>query len=311
MNQRPFGNSNQSVSEIGFGAWQLGNAKDWSPMSESDAVHLVEKAIHLGCNFFDTAPNYGLGKSEEILGKALKNKRNQVVISSKYGHQDIGGVDFDPNRVEESVDKSLARLQTDYLDSLLLHNPPFEHLNQESPLFAELERLKQKGKILAYGASVDSSEEMFELINKSNSQVIEVMFNIFHQDPAKAFQAAQEKGISLIIKVPLDSGWLSGKYDKNSSFTDIRSRWTPAVINRRADMLEEIRAIANPEQSLVHTALSFILAHPEVTTVIPGVKNVEQLKENLSASSIKMDTKTVDQLKELWEKHFRSANLPW
>ena len=311
MKMHPFGNSDKLISEIGFGAWQLGNAKDWGAMSEKEAINLVHRALELGCNFFDTAPNYGLGKSEEILGKALKGKREQVDISSKYGHQDIGGVEFDPDRLEESVDKSLKRLQTDYLDSLLLHNPPFEHLNGESPLFSELERLKEKGKILAYGASVDSSKEMFELINTTNSQVIEVMFNIFHQETAKAFQAAQEKGISLIIKVPLDSGWLSGKYDKNSSFTDIRSRWTPEIIKRRTEMLEEVKAVANPEQSLVHTALQFILAHPEVTTVIPGVKNSNQLEENLSASRAEMDTKTLGQLKGLWEKHLSDAALPW
>lgn len=311
MNKRPFGNSTNRVSEIGFGAWQLGNAKDWNFMSESEAIYLVHKALEFGCNFFDTAPNYGLGKSEEILGKALKGKRDQVVISSKFGHQDSGGTDFDPDQLEESVDKSLARLQTDYLDSLLLHNPPFEHLNHTSPLYEKMELLKKKGKILAYGASVDSSKEMFELINHTSSKVIEVMFNIFHQEPEKAFQAASEKNISLIIKVPLDSGWLSGKYDKNSLFTDIRSRWTPEVIQRRAEMLEEIIQVANLEQSLVHTALQFILSHPEVTTVIPGVKNIKQLEENLSASQAKMDSATVHHLKIIWENQLSKNHLPW
>ena len=274
MKQRPFGSTGKLVSEIGLGSWQLGNEKEWGSMTESEGIKIVDKALELGCNFFDTAPNYALGKSEEILGKALRGKREKVIISSKFGHHDNGEINFDPNEIQKSVDKSLKRLQTDYLDSILLHNPPFQYLNGNSQHFEELEKLKKEGKIGAYGASVDSSEEMFELIEKTNSQVIEVMFNIFHQDPANAFKAAQKKEIALIIKVPLDSGWLSGKYNAESSFTDIRNRWSPDIINRRTAMLEKVKNIVDPTQNLAKSALQFILAHPEVSTVIPGAKNI-------------------------------------
>ncbi|WNF38447.1 aldo/keto reductase [Bacillaceae bacterium IKA-2] len=184
MKQRPFGSTGHFVSEIGLGTWQLGNEKDWGAMTEIEAIKIVDKALDLGCNFFDTAPNYGLGKSEEIIGKALRGKRDKVIISSKFGHHDNGVINFDPNEIEKSIDKSLKRLQTDYLDSVLLHNPPFEILNGDSPHFEVLEKLKCEGKIGAYGASVDSSKEMCELIETTNSQVIEVMFNIFHQETA-------------------------------------------------------------------------------------------------------------------------------
>lgn len=142
-----------------------------------------------------------------------------------------------------------------------------------------LENLKRKGKIAAYGASLDSSKEMFEVIETTNSQVIEVMFNVFHQETAKAYQAAHEKNIALIIKVPLDSGWLSGKYDATSTFSDIRSRWSSDIIKRRTAMLEEVKTVVNPNQSLVKSALQFILAHPEVSTVIPGAKSMNQLEK--------------------------------
>ena len=311
MKQRPFGTTGKFVSEIGLGSWQLGNEENWGAMTEIQGINIVDKALELGCNFFDTAPNYALGKSEEILGTALRGKRDKVVINSKFGHQDNGEINFDPNEIEKSVDKSLKRLQTDYLDSILLHNPPFQYLNGNMQHFEELEKLKKEGKIAAYGASVDSSEEMFELIEKTNSQVIEVMFNIFHQDTAKAFQAAHDKKIALIIKVPLDSGWLSGKYNAESTFTDIRSRWSRDIIHRRAVMLEEVNNIVEPNQSLANSALQFILAHPEVSTVIPGAKNIRQLEGNISASQGTMDIKTVEQLKAMWENHLKDNSLPW
>ena len=311
VKQRPFGSTGKFVSEIGLGSWQLGNENDWGSMSENEGINIVNKALELGCNFFDTAPNYALGKSEEILGKALKEKRDKVIISSKFGHHDNGEVDFDANEIQKSVDKSLKRLQTDYLDALLLHNPPFKYLNGNNQHFEELEKLKKEGKIGAYGASVDTSEEMFELIEKTNSQVIEVMFNIFHQKPAKAFKVAQEKKIALIIKVPLDSGWLSGKYNAKSRFNDIRNRWSSEIIIRRSEMLEEVKNIVDPNQSLAKSALQFILAHPEVSTVIPGAKNIRQLEENISAVQGAMDLKRLEQLRSFWENQLIHNNLPW
>ncbi|PYZ92278.1 oxidoreductase [Salipaludibacillus keqinensis] len=311
MKQRAYGSTGKFVSEIGLGSWQLGNERDWGSMTEDEGIQIVHKAIDLGCNFFDTAPNYGFGKSEEILGKALKGKRDKVIISTKFGHHDNGEVDFDPTELERSVDQSLKRLQTDYLDSVLLHNPPFEYLNGDNQHFQILDKLKKQGKIGAYGASVDSSKEMFEIIEKTNSQVIEVMFNIFHQDPARAFKAAEENQVALIIKVPLDSGWLSGKYDAHSTFTDIRSRWSPEIIQRRTKMLEEVKSIVNPNQSLAKNALQYILAHPQVSTIIPGAKNISQLEENISASQGAMDSKVVEQLKATWETHLKDNNLPW
>lgn len=311
MKQRQLGSTGKFVSEIGLGSWQLGNVRDSESMTETEAIGIVDKALELGCNFFDTAPNYGLGKSEEILGKALKGKRDKVIITSKFGHHDNDALNFDPKEIEKSVDKSLKRLQTDYLDSVILHNPPFEHLNGNSPHFEVFDNLKRKGKIVAYGASVDSSKEIFEVIDTTNSQVIEVMFNIFHQETVNAFQAAHEKNVALIVKVPLDSGWLSGKYNGKSTFTDIRSRWSPDIIKRRTMMLEEIKNVVDPNQSLVKSALQFILAHPQVSTVIPGAKSTRQIEENIAASEGSMAPKKVELLKKIWEKHLKDNNLPW
>jgi len=299
------------VSEIGFGAWQLGNANDWGKMTDSEGVQLVHKAIDSGCNFFDTAPNYGLGKSEELLGKALKGKRHSVIVNTKFGHHPNGKLDFSVQALRQSVENSLTQLQTDYLDSILLHNPPFEYLNGSSPTFEALEALKSEGKIRAYGASVDSSREMLEIMETTKSQVMEVLFNVFHQETASAFEMAKQKEIGLIIKVPLDSGWLSGKYNKLSSFEGIRSRWTREVIERRSELLDKISFMCADGTSMANAALRFILAHDAVSTVIPGIKSMTQLNENIFAGDDEMRPEIVERLKRVWEDEIKTSSLPW
>ncbi|NDI36062.1 aldo/keto reductase [Chengkuizengella sediminis] len=305
METRILGSTGIKVSEVGFGAWQLGNAKDWGNMSEKEAIYLVHSALDQGCNFFDTAPNYGGGKSEELLGKAFSGKRDQVVVNTKVGK------DFSPTQLKTSLETSLKRLQSDYIDTILLHNPPFEFLNGESPIYLELEKLKIEGKIRAYGASVDSSREMLEIIHNTNSQVLEVLFNIFHQETAAAFPMAKEKGVGIIAKVPLDSGWLSGKYNANSQFKGIRSRWSEEVINRRFELLNQIDYVTDVDQNMVQAALRFILSYDAVSTVIPGVKNEQQLFDNLTASNQKMSSEMKQQLQTFWEKELKADPVPW
>ncbi|RSK29046.1 aldo/keto reductase [Bacillus sp. HMF5848] len=311
MKTRTLGDTGIHVSEVGFGAWQLGNDKDWSAMTETEAMHLVHAALSEGCNFFDTAPNYGSGNSETLLGKALKGKRDQVVINTKFGHHADGTLNFDVNALRYSVEGSLRRLQTDYVDTILLHNPPYELLNGDSPHYEVLEQLKAEGKIRAYGASVDSSKDMLQLIETTNSKVIEVLFNIMHQETTQAFNKAKEKGVGLIAKVPLDSGWLSGKYDAGSVFHDIRSRWTDADKVRRTALIQQIKELTHYEPKLNRTALRFILAHEEISTVIPGVKNLSQLQENMAAASERMPQELVEKLHEFWREHIEKQPLPW
>ena len=310
MKYRRYGTTGKQVSEIGFGAWQLGNKQDWAGMEEDEAIRLVHEALDLGVNFFDTAPNYGQGKSEVLLGKALERKRDKAVINTKFGHSPEG-TDYSASQIRNSVERSLRRLQTDYLDSVLIHNPPFDVLDGKYGHYQVLEDLKAEGKILAYGVSVDSSREMLEALGHSQLGVMEVMFNIFYQETAQAFQAAQEKDVALIIKVPLDSGWLSGKYDENSSFSGVRSRWSPEVIQTRAKLVEQIRFLEDGHTTMSMAALRFILAYPEVTTVIPGVRNSAQLRENVAASSAPLPEESLRKLQELWERDIRFKSLGW
>jgi len=311
MKHRNLGNTGIKVSEVGFGAWQLGNEKDWGKMTEDEAIHLVRNAMDSGCTFFDTAPNYGAGKSEELLGKAFKGKRDQVVISSKCGHHSNGEQNFEPEKLMRSVEDSLRRLHTDYLDSLLLHNPPFTTLNGNSPQFEVLEKLKKQGKIRAYGASVDTGVEMEELLNNTDSQVIEVMFNLFHQEPAAAIQSAENQGVGVITKVPLDSGWLTGKYDRNSRFSGIRSRWSAEEIERRGRLVEQVRRILGNDISMAQAALRFILSYQEVSTIIPGAKDIHQFNQNIAASEGSLSIEIINELKDIWAEEIKDSKLPW
>ncbi|MBM7555698.1 aldo/keto reductase [Halanaerobacter jeridensis] len=311
MRKRELGGTGLAVSEIGFGTWQLGNKKDWKGASREEGIELVHQALDLGCNFFDTAPNYGSGNSEKIIGEALKDKREDVVISTKFGHFPDGSVDYDADLIRGSVENSLKELQTDYLDSLLLHNPPFEALNGDTDHFDILEELKEEGKIKAYGASVDTSEEILAVMNNSNAEVIEVMFNILYQEPRKVFAKAKEEGVGLIIKVPLDSGWLTGKYDKDSEFGGIRSRWSQDVIERRAELVDKVRDIKDDDVAMVDEALRYILSYPGVSTVIPGIRNEKQLKQNLTANDEQLSDKKREQYEEFYDNNLAGDELPW
>lgn len=313
MEYRSYVEGSPNISVIGFGAWQLGNNIDWRGMTETEATALVHKAIEEGVNFFDTAPGYGHGSSEELLGKSIKKaKRESLVINTKFGHHSDGHTDFSHTVIRDSIESSLKRLGTDYIDSVLLHNPPSELLKAEDNAHYEiLEQLKAEGKILAYGASLDTKDDMVTFMNHTNGKVIEAFFNILHQDVRFAFDIAKEKGIKIIAKIPLDSGWLSGKYHKDSTFLGVRSRWTREDIITRAELIDEIRGLSVKGQSLSQLALQYCLSYDQVSTVIPGVANMEQLLMNVDALKYPMDKKTLQWLETFFEEKVVTKKLVW
>ena len=301
------------VSEIGLGAWQLGENSGWPSMSEKDAIDMVNKSVESGINFFDTAPNYGYGTSEMRLGKALKNyNRSNLIINTKFGHTASGDTNFNSDYIRESLEGSLHRLQLDYVDSFIIHNPPKEYLDGTLNAHYEiLERLKDEGKIKTYGASLDTYDEIKLFIETTNCGVIEVFFNILHQDAARAFDLAQKKGIGVIAKIPLDSGWLSGKYNAESTFDDIRNRWTKKDIKTRAELIDKVRRIINKENNLAQTALSFCLAYESISTVIPGHTTIAQLESNLERINKPISRELVSKLEEFYQNEVKALNLPW
>lgn len=312
MNYRPFGNTGIHVSEIGLGAWQLANP-DWNLSDQNEALQIVYKSLEAGCNFFDTAPGYGNGVSETILGKALKTaKREDIVICTKAGYTAAGAEDFSTAAIRPILESSLRRLQTDYVDILLLHNPARELMDgRVATQYEELERLKQEGKIREYGVSLDWAAEMEMVMATTQSKAFEVYFNALYQEMLPAFTTAQEQGIGLIVKVPLDSGWLSGRYRGQHEFTDVRNRWSPEVLQRRTALVERFAEIVPSDRSLAHAALQFCLAQPAVSTVIPGAKSVEQALDNITAADQQLPADCVQALYRLWQEEIAPDPLPW
>ena len=301
------------VSEIGLGAWQLGEHSDWKSMSEKEAIQMVHKSLELDVNFFDTAPNYGLGTSELRLGKALKRTdRSKIVINTKFGHTESGSTNYESDYIRKSLEGSLRRLQMDYVDSIIIHNPPYKYLDgSKNDHYEILERLKEEGKIRAYGASLDTYDEMKLFMESTNCKVIEAFFNILHQDTARAFDLALEKEVGIIAKIPLDSGWLSGKYNENSLFTDIRKRWSVKDIKTRSKLVNRVKEFISEEKALSQTAISFCLAFDAVSTVIPGNSSIDQLKSNLESTKKPISKNLAKKLKEFYQIEVKDLKLPW
>ena len=307
----PFGNTGMNVSEIGLGAWQLANP-DWGVDSKSEGLRIIQKSLGAGCNFFDTAPGYGQGRSEELLGEGLKSVRKDVILCTKFGHTAEGVTDFSTYAIRPSIEASMRRLQTDYLDIVLMHNPRREMMDgRVASQYAELETLKAEGKIREYGVSLDWREEVDMVLDTTKSKALEVFFNALYQEPLPAFQKAYENGVGIIVKVPLDSGWLSGRYRKDHKFDDIRKRWPPEVVARRSELVEQFAALIPEGTSMVHAALQFILAQPQVSTVIPGAKSAEQALDNFAAADKQLSPEVVQSMYNLWEREIMSDPLPW
>jgi aryl-alcohol dehydrogenase-like predicted oxidoreductase len=313
MNKRPLGNTGLEVSEIGFGAWQLCNDDSWGGMDESTAYRLVHRALEGGINLFDTAPNYAHTKSEQILGRALQGYREKVVLVSKFGHTPEGPKLFTVDWFWESLEASLKRLRTEYLDVFLLHNPPAEMYEGADPLWVALEQARKQGKIRHYGASLDFATEAEKCLANTKSEVFEILFNVFHQDIRHSFASIRESGIGTIAKVPLDSGWLTGRFDANSRFEGIRTRWSEEEINRRADLVSQIKWLVEDGSELAHKAIGYLLSYDVVSCVIPGIRTLDQLASNLTAAECHVSQDERNRLEAFWSDITENGLnlLPW
>src|SRR5262249_38151110 len=203
MEKRVLGRTGIEVSELGLGAWQLGE-ESWRGPGEEEALQIVDEALALGCTFVDTAPGYGGGRSEELLGRAPAGRREWGVLLTEFGYWADRRPDHDAARIEESVEQSLRRLRTDRVDLLLVHSPPDPLvLDVDAPHYAVLERLKTSGVIRAYGVSLtdDSGTELRRVL-ETGSDAVEVRFNALHQEPLEAIEHAAERGVAVIVKVP-------------------------------------------------------------------------------------------------------------
>ncbi len=302
--------SNKTINRTGFGGWQLGNTEFWGFMSQDEGVEIVKKAIKSGINFFDTAPGFGAGISESIIGLAIEGHREDVFIATKYGHTADGETDFSVFSLREHIYSSLERLQTDYIDALILHNPPWDILEGKTNHISELKKLQDEGLIRYFGVSIDTTEEMELCLNHLDVEIMEIIFNIFFQEPIAFFDQAKQKGIHLIAKVPLDSGWLTGKYDEFADFTGIRMRWDDETIEKRASLVSKLKAMTT-KSDLTKYALSFVRSFKEIDCVIPGIRTMEQLQDHIDHQHYHMSKELKEAFIEFYQKYIKDEPLSW
>ncbi len=294
MRYRELGKTGLLVSEIGFGAWAVGgnaHGNSYGPTDDRTSLAAIQRAFELGCNFFDTADVYGHGHSEEVLGQALKEHRDKVIIATKVGGDFYHGpprMNFNPDYIEFALGKSCERLQTDYVDLYQLHNPPVQIIRNET-LFRALEKLKEKGKIRHYGISIHDPEEGILAMKTGSPEAIQVVFNMFRQEAKlQLFQAAMENGIGIIAREPLANGFLTGKHNADETFPegDIRHHFPREYILNLVLAAEQLKFLGGRNRTLAQAALRFVLDQKGVSTVIPGAKTPQQVEENLSASDL-------------------------
>jgi len=299
MKKRKFGNNGPEVSEIGFGAWAIGGS--WGKQSEEDSQQGLETALDRGVNFIDTAAGYGNGKSEKIIGKFLKSRREQVYVCTKtppapgkWPPSPYCKIEerYSEKYLRENVEERLNNLQVDSLDVLLLHTWT-RAWNDKPVALKTLQKMKSEGLIKQVGISTPEHDQncVVQLMRDGMVDVLQVIYNIFEQEPAaQLFPVAQETGTGIIVRVAFDEGVLTGKYTGKETFgtDDFRSNYFAGDrLERGVRRTEAIKKeFKDSGYTMPELALKFALSHEAVSTVIPGIRNQSQAIMNTSVSGL-------------------------
>ena len=290
----------RAVSEIGMGCWQIGG--EWGEVDEETALSCLSTARSSGVTMFDTADIYGGGRSERILGEFLAAQKEPVFVATKLGRAASPGWprNFTAAAMRRHVEGSLSRLGVDSLDLLQLHCVPADVM-AEGAVFDTLRELREQGLIRAFGASVETVEEAFLCLEQEGLASLQVIFNLFRQTPAaELFGAAQRREVALIIRLPLASGLLSGRFGADTTFPadDHRSfnrdgdafhvgeTFAGLPFERGVELVERLRAHCPEGMTMAQFAQRWILDHPAVTTVITGVSRPDQARRNATVSDL-------------------------
>lgn len=313
-----------SISEVGLGTWQLGSA-DWGNMNESDALAILQTFVRHGGNFIDTADVYGGGISEQVIGKFLKTVDQPVYVASKLGRRSDAPFgtpqNFTYDMMRKQVEASLTNLGQEQLFLEQLHCIPTEEL-RAGKVFDHLRKLADERLIRHWGVSVETSEEAIMCLEQEGLSSLQIIFNLFRQHVAdEIFARAKEKDVAIIVRVPLASGLLSGKFKKDSKFTEKDHRHFNAegkAFNAGETfsgidfatglaLTKEITTFM-PDAHMATWALRWILDHPEVTTVIPGASKSAQVETNVAASGYPPLSKvTHQQLRTLYDEKIKGS----
>ena len=319
MEYNIFGNTELNVSRIGFGAWAIGGAAragnipiGWGPADDRESVKAIHTALDEGINFFDTADFYGLGHSEELLGKTLGN-RDDVVIATKGGHRLAADktifTDYDPEYIRKACESSLRRLKREAVDFYQLHTARVEDL--ENPeLINMMERLARQGKIRYWGVSLNTWDPFPEgeyMINNQAGSGIQVVFNILNQRALPLLEPARNAGLGIIARMPLQFGLLAGKFTPNTTFPpgDHRHfRLSSEILTRVLPTLTPVMDLAAEYKvTPADISLSFVLAFQQINTVIPGIRTPEQARSN-ARSFIQLKEQDIALLRDAYDNHY-------
>ena len=320
MKYRELGRTGFKVPAICLGTWAMGG--DWGAVNDEDSYAVLNRAVDLGVNFFDTADVYGDGHSERLLGKLRQERSEEIIIATKAGrrlspHTAPG---YNKENLTRFVERSLCNLQTEAIDLLQLHCPPTPAYYMPE-VFDALDELVKQGKLRYYGVSVEKVEEALKAIEYPNVQSVQIIFNVFRQRPADLFfEQAQKKKVGVLARVPLSSGMLTGKITQATTFGPDDHRQynrqgqafdkgeTLSGIDFAAQLaaVEKLKALIPANMSMVQFALKWILMFNAVTCAIPGAKRISQLEENISAADLEaIPQATMEQVQSLYEELIR------
>jgi aryl-alcohol dehydrogenase-like predicted oxidoreductase len=320
MKKRTLGRTNLEVSEIGFGAWAIGGS--WGTQKEEDSLAALHRALDLGVNFIDTAAGYGDGRSERIIGKVLKERgeRERVIVSTKtppapgpwppspYCRWEDR---YSEKYLRENVEERLKNLGTERLDVLLLHSWTRAWNRDPVPLEI-LETLQKEGKIRYFGISTPEHDQnsLVALMKDGRLDVVEVIYNIFEQEPAaELLPVAAAGNVGVIARMPFDESALTGKLTERTRFEEGDFRNKYFLGDRLSRTVREVQKVQDDLSASGYTlpqaALKFALAHPAVSTSIPGMRNVDQVEANLAVSEMPAMSEAL--LKTLHKHNWRRA----
>lgn len=290
------------VSEVGLGTWQLGSA-DWGVVDDEEAFSILKSFASSGGNFIDTADVYGMGISERVIGRFKKTINEQLYIATKLGRRSDDGFgwpqNFSYDNLKRQVESSLKNLDIPQLFLEQLHCIPTQEL-RKGEVFKHLQKLQDQKYLAHWGVSVETSEEALICLEHEGLASLQIIFNLFRQHVAdEVFAKAKERDVAIIVRVPLASGLLTGKFDKNTQFAEKDHRnfnasgqafnagetFSGVEFSRGIELSHEIAAML-PDDRMAQWAIRWILDHPTVTTVIPGATKVSQVESNVAASGL-------------------------
>ncbi len=318
MKSRLFGTHRNSVSEIGLGCWQFGG--DFGPLEDQRAFEIMAAAINSGINFFDTADVYGAGRSETLIGQFLASHDGPPIqVVTKFGRDGSVYPDgYDESAMRRSVDDSRERLGVQTLDCLQLHCVPSSVL-EKGEIFDWLRKLKDEGSIREFGASVETVDEGLLCLKQEGIASLQVIFNIFRQKlVAELLPQAKQAGVSIIVRLPLASGLLSGKFNSETVFSEgdhrnynrdgqafsVGETFAGIPFEKGVELTNQLKSLLPSTISMAQAAQRWVLDHDAVTTVITGTSSAEQVAENASVSDLDRLSDAVHQsLKDFYHEN--------